>query len=55
MTYKTSKIDTTIAWNNKNYRYIGDISTMSQVKLPTPNPSGSIAVDLIDGPAADLL
>ena len=28
---------------------------MSQVKLPTPNPSGSTAVDLIDGPAADLL
>jgi hypothetical protein len=28
---------------------------MPQVKLPTPNPSGSTAVDLIDGPAADLL
>src|SRR3990170_4484374 len=28
---------------------------MSQVKLPTPNPSGSTTVDLIDGPAADLL
>ena len=28
---------------------------MSQVKWPTPNPSGSITVDLIHGPAADLL
>ena len=28
---------------------------MSQVKWPTPNPSGSTAVDLIHGPAADLL
>jgi hypothetical protein len=28
---------------------------MSQVKLPTPNPSGLTVVDLIDGPAADLL
>ena len=28
---------------------------VSQVKWPTPNPSGSTAVDLIHGPAADLL
>ena len=28
---------------------------MSQVKWPTPNPSGSTAVDLIHGPAADIL
>ena len=28
---------------------------MSQVKWPTPNPSSSTAVDLIHGPAADLL
>ena len=28
---------------------------MSQVKWPTPNPSGSTAVDIIHGPAADLL
>ena len=28
---------------------------MSHVKWPTPNPSGSTAVDLIHGPAADLL
>jgi hypothetical protein len=28
---------------------------MSQVKWPTPNPSDSTAVDLIHGPAADLL
>jgi hypothetical protein len=28
---------------------------MSLVKWPTPNPSGSTAVDLIHGPAADLL
>ena len=28
---------------------------MSQVKWPTPNPSGSTAVDLFYGPAADLL
>ena len=28
---------------------------MSQVKLPTLNPSGSTTIDLIDGPAADLL
>ena len=28
---------------------------MSQVKRPTPNPSGSTAVNLIHGPAADLL
>src|SRR6266511_4341115 len=28
---------------------------MSQVKWPTPNPSGSTDVDLIHGPAADLL
>ena len=28
---------------------------MSQVKWPTPNPSGSTAIDLIHGPAADLL
>ena len=28
---------------------------MSQVKWPTPNPSGSTSVDLIHGPAADLL
>ena len=28
---------------------------MSQVKWPTPNPSGSTIVDLIYGPAADLL
>ena len=28
---------------------------MSQVKWPTPNPSGSTTVDLIHGPAADLL
>ena len=31
------------------------MQVMSQVKLPTPNPSGSTAVDLIDGPAAGLL
>ena len=24
--YKTSKIDTLLAWNNKNYRYVGDVS-----------------------------
>ena len=29
--------------------------SMSQVKWPTPIPSGSTAVDLIHGPAADLL
>ena len=28
---------------------------VSQVKWPAPNPSGSTAVDLIHGPAADLL
>ena len=28
---------------------------MPQVKWSIPNPSGSIAVDLFDGPAADLL
>ena len=28
---------------------------MSQVKWPSPNPSGSTAVDLIHGPAAGLL
>ena len=28
---------------------------VSQVKWPTPNPSGSTAVDLIHGPAGDLL
>ena len=28
---------------------------MSQVKWPTPNSSGSTAIDLIHGPAADLL
>ena len=28
---------------------------MSHVKRPTPNPSGSTVVDLIHGPAADLL
>ena len=28
---------------------------VSQVKWPTPNPSGSTAIDLIHGPAADLL
>ena len=28
---------------------------MSQVKLPIPKSSGSTAVDLVDGPAADLL
>ena len=28
---------------------------MSQVKWPTPNPSGSTAIDLIHGPAADIL
>ena len=28
---------------------------MSQVKWSIPNPSGSTAVDLFDGPAADLL
>ena len=28
---------------------------MSQVKWPTPNPSGSTAIDLIHGTAADLL
>ena len=28
---------------------------MSQVKSPTPNPSGSTAVDQIHGPASDLL
>ena len=28
---------------------------MSQVKWPTPNPSGSTAVNLIHGPTADLL
>ena len=28
---------------------------MSQVKWPTPNPSGSTVVDLIHGPAAGLL
>ena len=28
---------------------------MSQVKWPTPNPSGSTAVDLIHGPVADLI
>ena len=28
---------------------------MSQVKLPTLNPSGSTTIDLIDGPAVDLL
>ena len=28
---------------------------MSQVKWPTPNPSSSTVVDLIHGPAADLL
>ena len=28
---------------------------VSQVKCPTPNPSGSTIVDLIHGPAADLL
>ena len=28
---------------------------MSQVKLPTPNPSDSTTVVLMDGPAADLL
>ena len=28
---------------------------MSQVKWPTPNPSGSTAVNILHGPAADLL
>src|SRR3989337_1666524 len=28
---------------------------VSQVKWPTPNPSGSTAVDLIHGPATNLL
>ena len=28
---------------------------MSQVKLSIPNPSGSTAVDLFDGPIADLI
>ena len=28
---------------------------MSKVKWPTPNPSGSTAVDVIHGPAADLI
>ena len=28
---------------------------MSQVKWSIPNPSGSTAIDLFDGPAADLL
>src|SRR5215216_4413659 len=28
---------------------------MSQVKWPSPNPSGSTVIDLIHGPAADLI
>src|SRR3954464_8543070 len=33
----------------------GQRRAMSQVKWPTPNPSGSTAVDLIHGPTDDLL
>ena len=33
----------------------GFTRAMSQVKWSIPNPSGSTAVDLFDGPAADLL
>ena len=33
----------------------GFTRAMSQVKWPIPNPSGSTAIDLFDGPAADLL
>ena len=33
----------------------GFMQAMSQVTWSIPNPSGSITVDLFDGPAADLL
>ena len=33
----------------------GFTRAMSHVKWPIPNPSGSTAIDLFDGPAADLL
>ena len=42
-------------YNIKLIHTEGFTRAMSQVKWSIPNPSGSTAVDLFDGPAADLL